>query len=121
MSLLSMTQGDKHTFDVALTDAAGAPLDLTSVDITFTAKRRLSDADADALIQKTTASGITVDADPTTGLATLVIDAADTVGLASGPALFWDLQIDDGAGDVRTPLSGRLAIASDVTRSSGGS
>lgn len=120
MTLLSMTRGDTAAFAIALTDGAGDPLDLTGVDITFTAKRRLRDADTDAVFQKTVGAGIEVDADPTTGLATLSFLPTDTSGLTDLRPLHWDIQVE-GGGEVSTPLSGRLVISTDVTREVAGS
>lgn len=117
MSLLTMTRGDRREFDIALTRPDGTPLDLTGLSLTFTAKRRMSDPDDDAIIQKTTAAGIVVDDDPTTGLAVLTLEPEDTELLTDLRRLRWDVQVDDGAGDVRTPLRGQLSIAADVTRS----
>lgn len=122
MTLLSMTRGDRQAFAIAITDSDAAPVNLTGIGVTFTAKRRPTDLDADAVIQKSTsAGGVEIDADPTTGLATLTIEASDTAGLTFTRSLYWDIQIDDGEGDVRTPLSGLLSIATDQTRSSGAS
>lgn len=114
MTLLSMTRGDTGVFQVTLTDSAGDPLVLTDRELTFTVKRRLLDSDDDALIQKTVGAGIVV-ADAETGVATITIDPADTSEIANGPSLYWDIQVqaDD---DVRTPLSGRLVLMPDVTR-----
>ena len=117
MSLLTMDRGDRRSFDIALTRPDGTPLDLTALSLTFTAKRRLSDSDDQAVIQKTADAGIVVDADPTTGLAVLTLEPEDTELLTDLRTLRWDIQVDDGAGDVRTPLKGKLAIAADVTRS----
>lgn len=117
MTLLSMTRGDQQAFEVAFTDADGLAVDLTGVTLTFTAKRRPTDADVDAVISITsTDGGIAVNANPATGLATLTLEPADTEDLTNLRSLYWDIQLDDGAGDVRTPSSGRLAISSDVTR-----
>jgi hypothetical protein len=118
VTLLSIHRGDTETFTITLTDGAGDPLDLTGLAITFTAKRRVSDADEDAVIQKTDVDGIVVDADPTSGIAVLTIEPADTADLEDLRTLHWDVQVDDGVGGVRTPLLGRLAITADVTRTS---
>jgi hypothetical protein len=117
MTLLSMTRGDTAVFDVALTDGAGDPLDITDATLTFTVKRRLSDPDSAAVVQKTTGNGITHGADPTDGTATITLDPDDTADLSTiGSSLLWDVQVTGAADDVHTPLSGRLAIAPDVTR-----
>jgi len=122
MSLLTMKRGDRAEFAITLTDVdTGLPLDLTTMTLRFTAKRRATDLDADALIAKTEGAGITVDVDPSTGLATLEIEPEDTEDLTDLRSLYWDVQVDNGAGDVRTPLSGLLAISADITRTSGAS
>ena len=122
MSLLSMVRGDKQAFDIAVVDADGVAVDLTGITITFTVKRRRTDTDAQAIISLSTASGIVTDYDPTLGTATITLDPEDTEDLSDhviARSLYWDVQIDDMAGDVRTPLSGRLAISADTTRTSG--
>lgn len=43
---------------------------------------------------------------------TLHLDAATSAGLANGR---WDLQLDDGGGNVRTVLAGRVDVGPDVT------
>jgi len=121
MTLLSMNRGDSPSWSIALTDLdTGVPIDLTTMTLVFTAKRRVSDADDDpGVILKTEGDGITIDDDPSTGLAVLVIDPGDTASIDYPRTLRWDLEVDNGAGDVRTPLHGRLAISADVTRGSG--
>lgn len=105
MSDLSMYRGDDRT----LTITASEPL--TGSDIRFTAK--VSRADDEAVIEKTTGDGIEI-GDPDT-TATVTIDAADTEDL--GPVnLRWDIEITDALGKVRTVAVGRLLILADVTR-----
>ena len=116
MSLLTLHRGDTEVYTISLTNDAGTALDLTGLTITFTAKRRPTDSDLDAVLSKSTADGIVVDDDPTTGIAVLTIDPADTEDLTDLRSLYWDIQVDDGAGDVRTPLLGLLAITADITR-----
>lgn len=113
MSVLEMTRGDRATYRITLTNEDdGSALDLTGMGVTFTARRRPGD---DVVLQKTDGDGITVDADPTTGIATLVIDPADTIGFDAPLTLRWDVQVDDGADDVRTPLRGSLIVGPDIT------
>jgi len=121
MSLLQITRGDQKAFTVMLTDGAGLPINLTGLALTFTAKRRPTDTDAQAIIVKSGVAGIDVATDPSTGVATLRIDAADTADLTDLRTLYWDIQVEDMLGDVRTPLSGRLALSPDITRTSGAS
>ena len=121
MTLLSMTRGDTRAFAIALTDADGLPLDLTDLTLTFTAKLRQTDTDANAVIVKTEGDGITIGDDPTDGTATLVISPEDTEGLTRRTSLYWDVQVEDSLGAVSTPLAGRLVVSLDVTQTRAGS
>lgn len=114
-TLLQMTRGDDVEFNVVVTDQAGDPVDLTGIDLRFTAKRDSGDGDDDAIIVKTTGAGITV-TDEAGGLATISIDAADTDELGVPASLTWDLQSTDEAAKVRTLAGGTLAISPDVSR-----
>jgi len=107
MTVLEMTRGDTTTFDVTLTDGAGDPLDLTDLDLTFTASH------ADLVITKVIGDGITV-TDLSGGLASVELVPDDTADVEERMVLAWDLQVTDGV-DVFTPLSGRLEISMDVT------
>lgn len=110
---LAAVRGDTETYELALTNGAGA-LDLTDADITFTVKRRLDDDDLDAVIQKTVGDGITITG-ATEGEATLVIDPVDTADLPSHAVrLYYDLQVTVD-GQTKTPLQGRLTVRPDVT------
>jgi hypothetical protein len=120
MTYIAAIRGDREEYDITLVDEEGQPLDLTDLALTFTAKRRLTDTDANAVIIKTDGDGITVDS-PEDGIAILTLTPEDTEDLLRERTLYWDVQTDDGAGDVQTPLSGRLVISADVTRTHGGS
>ena len=119
MSYLEVNRGDTEVFTVRLTDENGAPLNLTNLSLTFTAKRRPTDTDAQAVIQKTSTDGIAVVIPAAAGVCTVTLDPEDTAALTSasvGRSLYWDFQVDNGAGTVRTPLFGRLAVRGDMTR-----
>jgi hypothetical protein len=121
MSVIQVTRGDQATYDLTLVDAdTGDPIDLTTMTLTFTAKRQLLDLDDEAFISKTNGAGIEIDADPTTGMAVLTLLAEDTEDTVDAERLIWDVQIDNGAGDVRTPLRGTLVMVADITRFSSG-
>jgi hypothetical protein len=87
------------------------PFDPTGFQLIFTAKRRLTDADADAVIQKTSSGGgITVSG----STALIPIERADTFAQDPG-SLHWDIQADIGEEDVRTVRRGRLALSLSAT------
>lgn len=114
MATLTMTRGDSTILDLVVADG-GTPVDLTGVSMWWTAKRRHTDTDDQAVIAKTVGDGIAVTNAPG-GLATVTIDPDDTAGLDNSSALWWDLQVKDGAGKVRTLAAGRLVVNADVTR-----
>lgn len=112
---IQATRGDHETYDLALTDPTGDPLPLGGASVWFTAKRRPTDADEDAIIDKAIGSGITVIGDPAEGNLRLELEPADTEDLAAGiQTLYYDVQTKDPAGRIATPIRGRLIVASDV-------
>lgn len=111
MTRLSMTRGDLASFLVTFTDAEGDPLDLTGLDVAFTVKRSTS-LDDSAVITKTIGEGIELT--ETEGQVRVTVQPDDTADL-TWRSYVWDIQVDDGAGDVRTPLTGDFRIRHDVT------
>jgi hypothetical protein len=103
---LSMYRGDDRTLTITATE------DMTGSEIHWTAKWSRS-ADEPVVIGKSTAEGITIGGPGTT--ATVTIDAADTRDLDPGP-LYWDVEIIDTLGRVRTVAAGVLDLKADVTR-----
>ena len=106
MSYIAMYRGDDRVLTITATAS------LTGSEVAFTAKRNRRDADADAVIRKSTGAG-SVSVDGAT--ASVTIDAADTDEL-DPVALYWDVQVIDSSDKVRTVASGRLAVLADVTR-----
>lgn len=117
--LLRIHRGDNEEFAVVVTDpATGDPIDLSTMHLRFTAKYRTSDTDDEAIIVKTDSyGGIMLGYD---GTATILIEPEDTVDLPKTTTLYWDLQITDAFGSVRTAApapgkSARLIIYADVS------
>lgn len=96
----------------------GAPQDLAGLTIRFTAKDRLDDDDADAVIVGSTADGrIAIDAPSTAGKATVTIPGSETASFTSDRTLHWDVQVSDAAGTITVTLDGGLLyVERDVTR-----
>lgn len=109
MSRLTVIAGDDAILDVAVTDdTTGDAVDLTGAHLWFMVKADPDDADDDAAVSKETGDGIEfVDADE--GTATVTLDAADTIALLG--AFYWELQLRDGTGLIRTLASGRFAVS----------
>lgn len=115
MTVLRMKQGDTLTLDVGpVRDAAGVVQDITGSTLRFTAKARLADADADALLTGSTGDGRIVLVDPVAGMARVTIPAELTTGLGRR-VLVWDVQLSQ-PGLVRTLDEGTLIVSVDVTR-----
>ena len=111
MIKLEMYRGDDREFTLTLTED-GAPMDLTGATVRWTARVRAGDADT--VIAKTSSAGIAIANDPTTGVAVLTIDAADTSGFAGRRDLVWDVEVTRG-GKTRTVLTGVLRVLVDVS------
>lgn len=113
--------GKDHAFAFTiLNDTETAAVDITTWQLSFMVKRRLSDLDANALITKTTPSGILVDGDfdpspiVNTQVATVSIADTDTANLAPGLA-YYELERSDS--NAETPLaSGTIELFRGVHR-----
>lgn len=113
---IQMYRGDDEELSGVIFDTDGlTPLDITGWSLWFTAKNAIADLDASAVFQLETGSGITLTT-PAAGEYTIAIAAADTDGLSGDKTLFCDLQGKDGAGKVRTFLTGKIAIVAEITR-----
>lgn len=109
MSVISLYRGDDRTASVDVTT------DITGAELTFLVKARRHDADADAVITKTTGDGITV-TDASLGLATIALAAADTDDLDTRPFYRWELQAVDATGATHTLATGRFVLIRDLVR-----
>lgn len=102
--ILNVIRGDKTTIPFTLPDG----VEQEGATVTFTAKRRLLDPDDDAVISKVLPEG--------EGQAVaLVLLPEDTTEFTDAERLPFDLQVDDGIGNVVTPFRGTLVISADVT------
>lgn len=112
---LIITRGDDETLSIAVTDRdTGDAVDLTGATLRFMVKRRRSDGDDDALVDKSTGAGITIESPSTDGLATVTVEDSDTDDVEPGRA-FWELQ-GILAGEVKTLAAGRITIRRDLIR-----
>jgi hypothetical protein len=114
-----LRRGDTAPFLLTITDpATKARVDLSGALLWFTVKERITDDDADALYQVTESDGITVLAQTgaTLGQAYVTPPSALQPG-----AYLYDVQVEDVANVVFTPISGTLWVQADVTRTGDGS
>lgn len=111
---LISTRGDTIRILVPVT-RNNAPVDLTGATLYFTAKRRKTDLDAEAVIQKSTLDGITI-TDELNGQAVIIIQPANTSFLEDEPRLYCDVEVIEANGTRTTVARGRLTIQYDISR-----
>ena len=107
---LTVNQGNTVTLDVAVTTAAGAPVDLTGSTLRFAVRRSPSDP---IILDKTSSGGGITIAPGTGGTATVSIVAADTEAGPTG-IFAWELEGTDPAGKVTTLASGTFVITATL-------
>jgi len=108
---ISMRRGDSLPIQLELTDdETGTPIDITGSTLYFTVKKRKTDEDIDALIQKI----VTVHDDPTAGITSFEVAPADTLSIELGDYYF-DIQLVLN-GTVSTILVGEFELLYDITK-----
>lgn len=116
--ILEIIRGDKTTLTLSIVDSSGTAIDLTPYStLKLTVKETQYREDTDdthATLQITGSS-----AAPTSGVATFLITAAASEALSITTEYDYDVQGDDGAGNVRTLARGIFRSLYDVTRASG--
>ncbi|HLY31263.1 MAG TPA: hypothetical protein VKQ36_09550 [Ktedonobacterales bacterium] len=117
---LSMIRGDSASLAVTVGDLGAAGLNAFN-DARFTAKRDVSDSDANAIISKSLNSGVTITTvgdSNTNGVLTVSIAPADTQALPTGytVALFYDVRLYDSGGDAYTVAQGMLTVTPTATQ-----
>lgn len=86
---------------------SNVPADTMIVKAWVTFKRKLSDPDANAVIQKTITSGFT---GTTTVSFTITLTASDTALFQPDREYFFDVQVKDSSGGIYTPLPDGVVI-----------
>ena len=95
---LSIFQNADKDFALDCDNADGTPIDLTGGRLTFTVRRQTGDAATSIVKDSDTPGEIDFNVDPTTGLATLRLNPADTASLAIGKYRY-DLWFVSAAGE----------------------
>lgn len=98
------------TLDFEIVDDVDAAVDLTGKTVNFMAKKRITDADGDAIIDRV----CTLNADPTTGKCSIILTAVET---ATPEDTIAELRIDDGSGVIDKVEQFDLEIIQAVHRS----
>lgn len=120
VNLEEEVRGDTVIYDLTLSRTGAVAGWMTGGQITFMAKRKEGDADADAIFTKATpASGIVwVDQGAASPTAVLTITTADYGGLIPGKAktLKYEVEVEESNGRRETVQKGDLPILADVIR-----
>ena len=109
----TMWRGDTEVFDAAIT-VSGVAVNITGCSLKFTAKRTLTDPDAQAVFQIATPAGIVITNGPG-GLCSINVASLDTSMLLVPTLCYCDLQLVDLLNNVSTTATGTLMIKIDVT------
>ena len=119
-NLAPFYRGDTKAFNLSFKDAGGAPIDVTGHELWFTMKRSVTDADADAVLQKKIIfpSGTASQS----GEGTLTLESTETGAIDPG-TYYFDIQkvIPENPPVVATLMSGKIAVLPDITRANGSS
>lgn len=104
---VQFVRGDDLTMNIALTDAAGDPIDITGWTLSAQVREVPNGS-------QTLASWAFSNRSDAAGTFTMALSDTDTAGLT--PSCVSDLQVTDASGLVRTYLSMTLTVQRDVTR-----
>lgn len=118
MSNYEFKRGDTRFLDLVVTNlSTGAAQNIAGATFWFTAKKSLTDTDANAFIKKDNAGtgGVTI-TDAAAGKVRVTISPADTLALTRNTALFWDVQAKDPAGNEYTIDAGIMLVTLDSTQ-----
>lgn len=102
------------TLTVTITASDGTAQDLTGCGVTFTARYKITDIDANAVFIKNTSSGVSIP-DPATGVATVTIEPSDTGKLSDMLMLLTaDIKVTDSLNNLVSTLRGVLIMSPNV-------
>lgn len=113
---LDLRAGSDFKATIAFTNADGTPVDLTGTLLSAALRKYPLD-------ETPVASFVVTVPTPAAGLATLSLTDEETAALPCGNTLrddasryHWDLKFVDAAGNVSSPMFGRVRVAAGVTR-----
>jgi hypothetical protein len=110
---LELTRGDTGEWDIQVLGIAS----IVGATFRFFVKAQKSDADSAAVIKKDNGvlTGIVV-TDAGAQILRLTVDPANTLAIAAETSFYWDFQITEASGKVRTLTEGRFKVTIDVTQ-----
>lgn len=117
-TLAPFFRGDTKVFNLSFKDSTGQPINITGHELWFTMKKKETDIDAKAVIQKRVVFPAGTEAENGTGTLSLTSDETKLID----PATYsYDIQkvIPDNPPIVATVMSGKITVLSDITRNDG--
>jgi hypothetical protein len=112
-NVIEFYRGDSYGPTQYTYNSGGTPVDISNYTVKFMLKARISDADADALIEKS--CPITNGA---LGTFSLTLTPAETEALTPGIGYVYDIQLTNSAGTHRMTISNTCNVKADVRRGS---
>lgn len=107
---IQVYRGDDWGMQLTFAEPDGTPVDITGWTIFLTLKRKKTDSDADAVIQKV----VTAFSDPVGGIAYVILTNEETHNFNG--LYYYDFQYKDQNDMVQTITSGGLTFVVDITR-----
>ena len=104
---IELMRGDSHEIDMTATDDEG-PFDLTGATIRW---QLAKSATGTPLVSKSVGTGITIDADPTTGKFVIALSASDTEALKG--TYYHECEVRK-TGKVSTLFTGSMIFTADL-------
>ena len=117
-TLAPFYRGDTKVFNLSFKDSAGQPINLTGHELWFTMKKKESDKDDNAIIQKRVV--FPAGSESEQGIGTFTLSSAES-RLIAPDTYFYDIQkvIPENPPVVSTVMSGRISVRADITRNDG--
>lgn len=113
IDIKSKIAGDDLRVSVTVT---GIPIGQTIIKAWLTIKNEKSDADNQAIVQKSVTSGfVHSGSDPVTATFNLDLSAADTAACNPQVSYDYDIQVKTNTGLIDTPIIGQIAFEQGVT------
>lgn len=106
---LTIIRGDDVNLGVTLKDGEGEVIDITGYTVYFTAKKKLSDPDSDAIIAKE----VTDHEDPENGVTNIALSSTETD--IEDDIYYWDIQLKDTDDLISSSAYGQMRVRKDVT------
>jgi hypothetical protein len=111
VTAITMYRGDSYPITLTLTDkATAAAIDLTGCTLLMTVDETENPTDDSTMLFEVEGA---LDADPETGKATFTPLAADTATVGN---YFYDIQLTDADGNIRTVVKSTFVISQDITK-----